>query len=125
LGTLDKEPPPKVIVDPPLAEPLARGVVVVQYRAENFRIVPEVGTAALAVSPRIGHLHVTVDNLPWHFVVADDSNSIIVAGLPAGPAPAPCRTRRPDTSGAGWPDRQIRGAGERPSDALTGERELA
>jgi len=35
--------------------------------------------------PRIGHLHVTVDNLPWHFVVADDSNSIIVAGLPAGP----------------------------------------
>jgi hypothetical protein len=82
--TLDKEPPPKVIVDPPLSEPLSRGVVVVQYRTENFRIVPEVGTAALAVSPRIGHLHVTVDNLPWHFVVADDSNSIIVAGLPPG-----------------------------------------
>jgi len=83
--TLDKEPPPKVVVDPPLEEPLSRGVVVVQYRTENFRIVPEVGTAALAVSPRVGHLHVTVDNLPWHFVVADDSNTIIVAGLPPGP----------------------------------------
>ena len=76
-----------MIVDPPLAEPLSRGVVVVQYRTENFRIVPEVGTAALAVSPphrtpaRNGRPH----NLPWHFVVADDSNSIIVAGLPAGP----------------------------------------
>ncbi|HVN02034.1 MAG TPA: DUF6130 family protein [Caulobacteraceae bacterium] len=83
--TLGKEPPPKVVVDPPLEEPLSRGVVVVQYRTENFRIVPEVGAAALAVSPRVGHLHVTVDNLPWHFVVADDSNTIIVAGLPAGP----------------------------------------
>jgi len=83
--TLDNQPPPKVVVDPPLAEPLSRGVVVLQYRTENFRIVPEVGTAAVAVSPRIGHLHVTVDNLPWHFVVADDSNTIIVAGLPPGP----------------------------------------
>jgi hypothetical protein len=83
--TLDNQPPPKVVVDPPLAEPLSRGVMVVQYRTENFRIVPEVGTAAVAVSPRIGHLHVTVDKLPWHFVVADDSNTIIVAGLPPGP----------------------------------------
>ena len=83
--TLENEAPPKVIVDPPLEEPLSRGVVVVQYRTENFRIVPEVGAAALAVSPRVGHLHVTVDNLPWHFVVADDSNTVIVAGLPPGP----------------------------------------
>jgi hypothetical protein len=83
--TLDKEPPPTLVVDPPLAEPLSRGVVVVQYRTEHFRIVPEVGAAAVAVSPRVGHLHVTVDNLPWHFVVADDSNTIIVAGLPPGP----------------------------------------
>ena len=92
---LDKEPPPKVIVDPPLAEPLSRGVVVIQYRTENFRILPEVGTAALAVSPRVGHLHVTVDNLPWHFVVADDSNSIIVAGVPPGPHQIPVELADP------------------------------
>jgi hypothetical protein len=83
--TVDNEPPPKLVLDPPLAEPLSRGIFVAQYRTENFRIVPVVGEAARSVSPRVGHLHVTVDSLPWHFVVADDSNTIIVAGLPPGP----------------------------------------
>jgi hypothetical protein len=83
--TLDKEPPPKLIVDPPLSEPLSRGAFVAQYRTENFRIVPMVGTAALNVSPRVGHLHVTVDNLPWHWADASDSHTIIVVGLPPGP----------------------------------------
>jgi len=83
--TVDKEPPPKLIVDPPLQEPLSRGALVVQYRTENFRIVPEVGTAALSVSPRVGHLHVTVDSLPWHWADASDSHTIIVVGLPPGP----------------------------------------
>jgi len=49
----EAQPPARIIVDPPLAEPLARGVVVLQYRAENIRIVPVFGPAALAVSPRI------------------------------------------------------------------------
>jgi hypothetical protein len=83
--TLDKEPPPKLIVDPPLEEPLSRGAFVAQYRTENFRIVAEVGSAAVAVSPRIGHLHITVDNLPWHWAEANDHNTIIVVGLPPGP----------------------------------------
>ena|SRR5258708_14225780 len=82
--TVDNEPPAKLIVDPPLAEPLARGAVVIQYRTENFRIVPEVGAAALNVSPRIGHIHVTVDDLPWHWADAGTSNTIIVVGLPTG-----------------------------------------
>jgi len=78
------QPSAAIVVDPPLAEPLARGVVVLEYRAENIRIVPVFGATALAVSPRVGHLHVTVDDLPWDW--ADASGvPVIIQNLPAGP----------------------------------------
>jgi hypothetical protein len=67
---LQNEPPAKVIIDPPRAEPLSRGVVFVPYRTENLQIVPVFGPAALAVSPRIGHIHVTVDDASWHWAEA-------------------------------------------------------
>jgi len=60
------EPAARIIIDPPVAEPLSFGRVVIQYRAENLRIVQVFGPAALAVTPRIGHIHVTVDDAPWH-----------------------------------------------------------
>ncbi len=82
--TVENEPPAKLIVDAPLAEPLSRGALVLQYRTEHFRIIPEVGAAAVQVSPRIGHLHLAVDDLPWHWADAGNSNTIIVVGLPAG-----------------------------------------
>jgi len=45
---------------------------------------PVYDKGALDVSPRIGHLHVTVDGAPWHW--ADASNEpIVLAGLPPGP----------------------------------------
>jgi hypothetical protein len=58
------EPPAKIVIDPPQAGPLAsRGV---------------------AVSPRVGHVHVRLDDAPW--VWADASgNPIILMGLPPGP----------------------------------------
>ena len=62
---LDKEQPAKLVVDPPLPDPLANGRVVIQYRTENLRVMPVFGEAALAVSPRVGHVHVTVDDNPW------------------------------------------------------------
>jgi len=77
------EAAPKLIVDPPLPEPLSRGLVFIQYRAENIRIVPVFGDGPLQVSPRIGHVNVTVDDLPWHFVDAS-GETLIVVGLPAG-----------------------------------------
>jgi len=78
------EPAAKIVVDAPLAEPLARGVVVIPYCAENMRIASVFGSGALAVSPRVGHVHVTVDEAPWHW--ADASGSpIILRGLPPGP----------------------------------------
>lgn len=82
---LKEEAPAKLYVDAPAAEPLARGVAVVPYRLENFRILPVFGAAAKAVSPRVGHLHVTVDNLPWHWADAGNTESIVVADLSPGP----------------------------------------
>ncbi|MEI9886108.1 MAG: DUF6130 family protein [Rhizomicrobium sp.] len=84
LVAIENEPPPRLIVDPPLPEPLSRGLVFIQYRAENLRIVPVFGKGALDVSPRIGHVHITVDDAPWHFVDAS-GETIIVVGLKPGP----------------------------------------
>jgi hypothetical protein len=82
---LASEPPAKIVIDPPLAEPLAsRGVVVIQYCAENLHLVPVFGPNALAVSPRVGHLHVTVDDASWRWADAS-GNPIILMGLPPGP----------------------------------------
>ena len=55
LNAIENEPAPKLIVDPPLPDQLARGVVEVQYRVENLHIVPVFGAGALNVSPRLGH----------------------------------------------------------------------
>lgn len=77
------EPPAKLVVDDPLPDQLALGRVVVQYRTENCHIAPVYGPAALAVSPRVGHLHVTVDGASWHWL--DASNEpITLNGFPAG-----------------------------------------
>lgn len=84
LVAIENEPPAKLIVDPPLAEQLAQGLVFIQYRTENLRVVPVFGKGALDVSPRIGHLHITVDDAPWHFVDAS-GETVIVVGLPPGP----------------------------------------
>jgi uncharacterized protein DUF6130 len=84
LVAIENEPPAKLIVDPPLAEQLAQGLVFIQYRTENLRVVPVFGKGALDVSPRIGHLHITVDDAPWHFVDAS-GETVIVVGLTRGP----------------------------------------
>ena len=84
LPLAEQQPAAKIIVDPPLAEPLAHGLVFIQYRAENLRIVPVFGPNALDVSPRIGHIHVTVDGAPWHWADAS-GEPLILVGLPAGP----------------------------------------
>jgi Family of unknown function (DUF6130) len=81
---IEKEPAPKLVVDPPLAEGLAQGIVWIQYRVENVRILPVFGEAALDVSPRIGHLHISVDDLPWLWADASDLNTVDIAGLPPG-----------------------------------------
>jgi uncharacterized protein DUF6130 len=81
---IENEPAPKLIVDPPLPGPLARGAVLIPYRVENFRILPVLGAGALNISPRVGHLHVTVDDLPWHWGDFSDNKTIVVVGMPPG-----------------------------------------
>lgn len=79
------EPPAKIFIDPPLPEPLAsRGVVIIQYCAQNLHIAPVFGPNTQSVSPRIGHVHVRLDDASW--VWADASgNPIILQGLAPGP----------------------------------------
>ncbi len=81
---LTAEAPSKLVIDPPLSGPLAIGRVVIQYRAENLRILPVFGPAALAVSPRIGHIHVNVDSAPWRWADAS-GEPLILNGFPPGP----------------------------------------
>ena len=81
---IDDEPAPKLIVEPPLPGPLAQGVAFIPYRVENLRILPVAGAAARSVSPRVGHLHITVDDLPWLWADFGQSNTIVLAGMPRG-----------------------------------------
>ena len=81
---LDNEPAPRLIVEPPLADPLARGVVFIPYRVENLRILPLGGAAARNVSPRVGHLHITIDDPSWQWADYGQSNTIILVNLSRG-----------------------------------------
>ena len=84
LVAVENEPAPKLVVESPLPGPLARGAVLIPFRVENLRILPVLGAAARNVSPRVGHVHVTVDDLPWRWGHFDDTNTIVVNGLPPG-----------------------------------------
>jgi hypothetical protein len=46
-------------------------------------MAPVFGPAELAVSPRIGHLHVTVDDVLWHWTNTS-GEPVIVAALAPG-----------------------------------------
>ena len=81
---IENEPAPKLTVDPPLPEGLALGVFWAQYRVENVHIAQVFGAGALNVSPRVGHLHITVDDLPWWWADASDNNTVDIAGFPPG-----------------------------------------
>jgi hypothetical protein len=81
---VDNEPAVSLTVLPPLPGPLARGVVFIPYRLENLRIVPVGGAAARDISPRVGHLHIQLDDLPWQWADYGESNTVILVGLPRG-----------------------------------------
>jgi hypothetical protein len=60
---LQDGPPAKIILDPPLAEPLSHGRIVIQYRTD---------------------IHVTVDDLAWHWLDASGV-PVIIQRLAPGP----------------------------------------
>jgi hypothetical protein len=84
LVAVSNEAPPKLIVDQPIPEQLALGRVFIQYRTENLRILPVYGNAALAVSPRLGHLHYYVDGQSWP-TVDSSGETVVLVGLQPGP----------------------------------------
>ena len=84
LVAIQDEAPAKVIVDPPIPEQLALGRVFIQYRTEHLRILPVFGKAALAVSPRVGHLHYFVDGQTWP-IVDTSGETVVLVGLAPGP----------------------------------------
>jgi uncharacterized protein DUF6130 len=84
LVAVPNEPPVKLVVDPPIPEQLAQGRVFIQYRTENLRILPVFGNAALAVSPRLGHLHYYVDGQSWP-TVDSSGETVVLVGLQPGP----------------------------------------
>ncbi|KQV61680.1 MULTISPECIES: DUF6130 family protein [unclassified Duganella] len=92
LAQVDQPPPvipvaseaaARLVVYPPQPEALARGVVILQFRTENLRIMPVFGPKAVDVSPHLGHMHVTVDD--WHGTWAHTSGDpVILVGLTPG-----------------------------------------
>jgi hypothetical protein len=84
LVAIANEPAPRLIVGDPVPEALARGAAVIPYQVENFRIVPVLGMAAAGISPRVGHLHVSVDDLPWYWGDFSNGNTVVVTALPPG-----------------------------------------
>jgi hypothetical protein len=84
LVAVPNEAPAKLIVDPPIPEQLALGRVFIQYRTENLRIMPVFGSVAVAVSPRLGHLHYYVDDQSWP-TVDTSGETVVLVGLKPGP----------------------------------------
>jgi len=80
----ENEPAPKLFVDEPLPEGLAQGIVWIQWRVENLNVVPVFGKGAVGVSPRVGHLHIHVDDVGWWWADASNNNTIDIAGLSEG-----------------------------------------
>ena len=83
LVAIPNEAPAKLIVDPPIPEQLALGRVMIQYRTENLRIVAVFGKGALSVSPRVGHLHYTVDDASWP-IVDTSGGTVVLVGMKPG-----------------------------------------
>jgi hypothetical protein len=81
---VQNEPPPKLIVDEPLPDGLPQGIVWIQYRTENCRLLPVFGKEGLKLSPRVGHLHVRVDDMPWLWADSSDNNTVDIGGMPPG-----------------------------------------
>src|SRR5688500_2276122 len=75
-AAIESDPAPKPIVDPPVQEALAQSICWAQCRVENVRILPVFGAGALQASPRIGHLHIPVDDRPWWWADASDNNTV-------------------------------------------------
>jgi hypothetical protein len=86
---------PEIILDAPSPGSLAHGVVLIAFKTVNLKIVPVYGRSATKVVPRIGHLHVTVDEADWFWIHATDE-PIYYGFLKPGPHRILVELARPD-----------------------------
>jgi hypothetical protein len=75
---------PSLTIQSPRAGEVVQGVAVIRFRTENVSI----GSPFLPIEKRggafpPGHLHVTVDGAPWHWVHGT-SDPVVVTPLPPG-----------------------------------------
>lgn len=77
-------PSAHLVVEAALPGPLTMGLAIIPFSVENIKIAPKYGEAALAITPRIGHLHISIDGASWHWVHSNDE-PVVVQGLPTGP----------------------------------------
>jgi hypothetical protein len=75
---------PHLVIDAPARGETLDGAAIIRFHTEHLAIDPEFGDAALARRPAIGHLHVTVDDLPLLWVYTS-KEPIILAALKPGP----------------------------------------
>ena len=76
--------PPRLTADPPVPSLLARGLAAVVFHVEGGKVMPVYGQAALGVTPKLVHLHVTVDGAGWRWVHASEE-PVVIQGLAPGP----------------------------------------
>lgn len=75
---------PHLVIDTPAKGETLEGAAIIRFHTENLAIDPEFGGAAAARTPAIGHLHVTVDDLPLLWVYTS-KEPIVLAALKPGP----------------------------------------
>ena len=82
-----KWPERETVTDQSQGVQLATIQKLARYWATDYdwrKVLPVAGPAARNVSPRVGHLHVTVDDLPWLWADFGQSNTIVLVGMPRG-----------------------------------------
>ena len=81
--TADAQQSAHLLAGAALAGPLTKGLVVIAFSTENIELVAKYGEAAQAITPRIGHLHISVDDAAWHWVHSNNE-PVVVQGLATG-----------------------------------------
>lgn len=83
-ATIERESPPKLVVDAPLPELLPQGAVFIQYRTENIRVVAFCGNGMVHVSTRVEHIHITIDH-DWRHCIDASGDTVVVVGMDPDP----------------------------------------
>ena len=83
-AAVEKALKPHLVIDAPASGETQEGAAIIRFHTEGLTIDPEFGDRAAAQMPALGHLHVTVDDLPLLWVYTS-KEPIVLASLKPGP----------------------------------------